>query len=134
MIISCYVRKPALIPILITLDNHERMAVSIIGEITRIRFATNPADAWTTEVRRWVPTALNNAIQAAGVTDLSTVTLDDSPIAVVRAEAVDVIVEVGKRYLARRGAIGELAVVAGVSPGIKAAIDAAPHTPPIGVP
>lgn len=134
MIIACYVRKPALIPILITLDNHEGFAMTIIGEITRIRFATNPADVWTTEVRRWIPNVLNNAIQAAGVNDASTITLDGTPIAVVRAEAVDIILDAGRRYLQRRGVVGELELVPGVSAGIKAAINASPHTEPVGIP
>lgn len=134
MIIAVYVRKPALTPILITLDNQEGSAVVIIEEIVRRRFVDNPDDAWTTEVRRWVPNALNNAIQAAGVNDASTITLDGTPIAVVRAEAVDIILDAGRRYLQRRGVIGELELVPGVSAGIKAAINAAPHTEPVGVP
>lgn len=134
MIIACYVRKPALIPILITLDNHEGFAMTIIGEITRIRFTINPTDVWTTEVRRWVPDTLNNAIQAAGVNDASTITLDGTSVAVVRSEAVDIILAAGQRYLQRKGVVGELELVPGVSAGIKAAINAAPHTEPVGVP
>lgn len=134
MIIACYVRKPALTPILLTLDNHEAAAVAIIDEVILQRFANNPGDAWTTEVRHWVPNALNNAIQAAGPADVSTITLNGEPIAVVRAEAVDIILDAGRRYLERSDIEGELELVPGVSTGIKAAIDAAPHTEPIGVP
>lgn len=134
MIIACYVRKPALIPILITLDNHEGFAMTVIGEITRIRFTINPVNVWTTEVRRWVPDILNNAIQAASVNDASTITLDDTPVAVVRSEAVDIILAAGQRYLQRKGVVGELVLVPGVSASIKAAINAAPHIEPAGVP
>lgn len=134
MIIACYVRKPALTPILITLDNHEQAAMAIIDEVIQRRFADNPGQAWTTEVRHWIPTALNNAIQSASVNDASTIILDGTPIAVVRAEAVDIILDAGRRYLERSDIEGELELVPGVSTGIKAAIDAAPHTEPIGVP
>lgn len=134
MIVASYVRKPALIPILITLDNYDQAAVAIIDEVILRRFVDNPANSWTTEVRLWVPTALNNAIQAAGVNDASTITLDGTPVAVVRTEAVDIILDAGMRYLQRRGVIGELELVPGVSAGIKAAINAAPHTEPVGVP
>lgn len=134
MIIACYVRKPALTPILITLDNQEGAAVAIIDEIIRRRFADNSDNVQTTEVRHWVPTALNNAIQAAGVDDASTITYDGSPIAVVRAEAVDIILDAGQRYLNRRKLFGALALVPGVSTSIKTAINAAPHTEPVGVP
>lgn len=134
MIVASYVRKPALIPILITLDNYEQAAVAIIGEVILRRFADNPANSWTTEVRLWVPTALNNAIQAAGVNDASTITLDGTPVAVVRSEAVDIILAAGQRYLERKGVTGELALVPGVSAGIKAVINAAPHTEPVGEP
>jgi hypothetical protein len=133
MIIACYIRKPTLTPILITLDNHEQAAVAIIDEVIQRRFVDNPVDAWTTEVRHWIPTVLNNAIQAAGVNDASTITLDGTPIAVVRAEAVDIILDAGNRYLQRRGVVGELILVPGVSAGIKAVIDAAPHVAPVEV-
>lgn len=134
MIIACYVRKPVLTPILLTLDNHEAAAVAIIDEVILQRFANNPGEAWTSEVRHWVPNALNNAIQAAGPADVSTITLNGEPIAVVRAEAVDIILEAGKRYLKRRRIVGDLELVAGISPGLKTTINAAPHIAPVGEP
>lgn len=130
MIVACYVRKPALTPILVTLDTYEGAAVAVIDEIIERRFRDNATNAWTTEVRHWVPAGLNAAIQAATPADASTVTLNGTPIAVVRSEAADIILDAGQRYLTRKGGSGTLALVGGVSAPIKAAIDAAPHTEP----
>jgi hypothetical protein len=130
MIIAVYVRKPALTAILLTLASYEQVAVAIIEEIVLRRFADNPADAWTTEIAYWVPTTLNTQIQAATAVDASTLTLDGDPVAVIRAEAADIILDTAQRYLTRRGASGTLALVPGISAAIKTAINDAPHDAP----
>lgn len=126
MIIACYVRKPALTPILITLSAYQQAAVAIIDEIVIRRGLP-----WTTEVRHWVPDALNSAIQAAGPGDASTLNVDGTPVAVIRAEAVDIIAAAAERYITRRGLSGTVALIPGIAQSIKNVIDAAPHTAPL---
>jgi hypothetical protein len=130
VIIACYVRKPALTAILVTLSTYEQAAAMIIDEIVLRRFADNPADAWTTERREWVPTDLNAAIQAATSADASTLIFDGDPVAVVRVEVADIILDAALRYLERRGITGTLSMSPGVSSAIKTAINDAPHTEP----
>jgi hypothetical protein len=131
VIITCFVRKPALTAVLVTRSAYEQAAMIVIEEIVLERFKDNPADAWTTEVRHWVPAGVNAFIQAATADDASTLVLnDEEAIAVVRAEVDDVILAAAQAYLARIGSLATVSLSPGISAAIKTEIDEAPHDEP----
>jgi hypothetical protein len=131
VIITCFVRKPALTAVLVTRSDYEQAAMIVIEEIVAERFKNNPADAWTTEVRHWVPTNVNDFIQSATPDEASTLVLnDEEAIAVVRAEVDDIILEAAQAYLTRIGSSATVSLSPGISSAIKTEIDEAPHDEP----
>jgi hypothetical protein len=130
MIIACYVRKPALTALIVTLTGFESIAAALVDEVVLRRFADDPDDSWTTELREWVPSDLNTTIQGATDSDVATLLLDEVPVAVALAEIEDILLDVGERYLERQKIVGTLSTLEGASSSIKANINAAPHTGP----
>lgn len=125
MICTVYVRRPSFDALLLTTTQYRNAALAIVEEIVQRRGLP-----WTTEVAEWVPAGVNTFVQAATSANASTITLNGDPVAVTRTEIDDIILAAAQSYLTRRGGSGTLALVPGVSAGIKAAIDAAPHTEP----
>lgn len=129
MICTVYVRRPSSIPLMVTTTEYISAALGLVEEIVKARGLP-----WSCEVAEWVPNNVNIFIQGATVTDASTLMHDGNPVAVIRVEIDDIILSSAQKYLNRRKLSGELRLVAGITPAIKAAINAAAHTPPVGVP
>jgi hypothetical protein len=131
VIITCFVRKPTLTAVLVTRSSYEQAATMVIEEIVAERFRDNPADAWTSEVRHWVPTNVNDFIQSATPDEASTLMLNDvEAVAVIRSEVDDVILAAAQAYLERIGSSATVSLSPGISSSIKVEIDEAPHDEP----